>query len=105
MPDLTQVGKQTLLNLGNINAAHQQYTGPASYTTTGDPFVAADVKLARITGMWFEMAIDNAGAVRHLIYDVVNGRVLWYDNADPHAEIAAATDLSGFSARFLAIEG
>lgn len=105
MPTLAHVGKQTRLNLGNINAAHQQYTGPASYTTGGDPFTAQDVKLARITGILFEMAINNAGAVRHLIYDVANEVVIWYDNADPHAEIADTTDLSGFSARFLALEG
>lgn len=107
MPTLTVDTKHPQQNLGNINAALRLYTGPASYATGGDSIVQTDVKLGRIYDIWASngKAINGAGAVRHLMFDSAAGLMRWYDNADPHAEIANGTDLSGFTTRIWVLEG
>lgn len=80
-----------------------RYTGPASYTTGGDPFVASELKaLGTIEFLDFENAINATPANRLLTYDHANGTVVWIV-PNTGAEVAATTDLSGYSARFEAI--
>ncbi len=107
MPTLTVVNKHPQQNLGNINSAIRQYAGPASYVTGGDSIVPSDVKLSRILDIWpvSGLAINGAGAIRHLMYDASANLMLWFDNADPHAEIANGTDLSAFNTRLWIVEG
>lgn len=76
------------------------YTGPASYVTGGDPFTAADVKLGAIHFMDIENA-SNGTVVLVVRYDYVNNKMDWFDLAG--VEIANATDLSAYSARFEAV--
>ncbi len=108
MPTIDRfVSKHPLISYVNVHAALVGYTGPASYVTGGDPISANDVKLGRIEDIWplSGLAIDGTGAIRHIIFDSDLGRMRWYDNADPHAEIAAATDLSGFTTKLWVVEG
>jgi hypothetical protein len=76
------------------------YTGPASYATGGDPFVAADIKLGQIDVLQLGHPV-NATVVLVAEYDYTNFKVKWYDLAGN--EIANATALSGYSTRFEAI--
>ncbi len=104
MPTLDfTINKHPNLSLGNAPGAHGKYTGPASYLTGGDAFDAQDLKLGAVSLILFEPAPNGSGAIRHLVYDVANAKVIWFDTADPHAQIANGTDLSAFSARFFAI--
>lgn len=79
-----------------------QYTGPASYATGGDPFTAANLGMSTIELLVTELAVNAAGTVRGLQYDTAAGLLRWIV-LDTGAEVAATTDLSGFSARFEAI--
>ncbi len=75
------------------------YTGPASYATGGDSLPPGAVKLGRIKVILFEPALNAAGtAILLLRYDYAASKVKWFDMAG--AEVAAATDLSGYSAGF-----
>ncbi len=108
MPDIDRfVSKHPLISYVNAHAALVGYTGPASYVTGGDSISANDVKLGRIEDIWVlsGKAIDGASALRHLMYDASTGNMLWFDNADPHAEIANGTDLSGFVTKLWVVEG
>ena len=76
------------------------YTGPASYVTGGDAFVPGDIKLGQIDALLIEPATN--GSVILLPRYVVSGNVMkWFDLAG--AEVANATDLSAYTARFEAI--
>lgn len=108
MPTIDRyVSKHPLISFVNAHAALVGYTGPASYATGGDPIDANDVKLGRIEDIWpiSGLAINGAGAIRHIIYDASAEAIRWYDNADPHAEIVNGTDLSGFTTKLFVIEG
>lgn len=108
MPTIDRyASKHPLISFVNAHSAMVGYTGPASYATGGDSIVANDVKLGRIEDIWVlsGKAINGAGDIRHLMFDAANGLMRWYDNADPHAEIANGTDLSGFTTKLWAIEG
>lgn len=90
---------------GSATKRRQQgtYTGPTSYATGGDPFTPADVKLGQlhvITGM--AVARKSDGTVRLLWYDKTNQKVIWYV-PNTGAEVANATDLSGYTVDFEAI--
>lgn len=78
------------------------YTGPASYTTGGDPLVPGDVKLGQIDVLFFEQA-RNSGVttIYWPVYHKSADKVLWFSATG--TELANATDLSGFVARFEAI--
>lgn len=79
-----------------------QYTGPASYATGGDPFVAGDAGLGEIEKMIFAIARNVAGtAIRFVTYDHTNGKAMWF--TDSSTEVAATTDLSTFRVRFEAV--
>lgn len=92
------------LSLGNARAAVRTYTGPASYATGGDSLVAREVKLSHIHDVWATLAVNAAGTVRLLLYDAANGTVLWYV-PNTGAEVANGTDLSGYTAQILVLEG
>ncbi len=98
------IGKHPLIATVNARMAHGQYTGPASYVTGGDPWVAGDVKLSHLTEIFFGLAVNGAGTIRGLLYDSTNDTVLWFV-LDTGNEVANGTDLSGFNSRFLAVEG
>jgi len=76
------------------------YTGPASYATGGDSFTAGDVGMGRIEMLNFEVA-TNGTIIQIPRYDYANSKVKWFDLAGN--EIANATVLSAYSARFEAI--
>ena len=78
------------------------YTGPASYATGGDAFLAADVKLGQIDVVVFEHAINAAlTTIYFLRWSKTANKVLWFSASG--TEVANATDLSGFTGRFEAI--
>ncbi len=79
------------------------YTGPASYATGGDPFVAADVKLGQIDVLLMGGSARNSSStLRLLSYDRTNNTVVWVV-PNTGSEVANGTDLSGFTAGFEAI--
>ena len=105
MPTLSfTIGKHPYIDAGNIRLAHGRYTGPASYTNPGgDAFAAADVKLSYLTAVLFGIAINAANDTTRLL--VWKGSVVRWFVPDTGAEVANATDVSGFTAEFLAVEG
>ena len=106
MPTLDfTTNKHPWVHARNARFAFPQYTGPASYATGGDPIDANDLKLGKIWEIFPATAIDSSAAIRHLVYDGAAGAMLWFDNADPHAEIANGTDLSDFTVKLQALEG
>ncbi len=76
------------------------YTGPASYATGGESISAAALKLGQVHVVLFEAA-SNGTVIILLRYDYTNSKVKAFDMAG--AEIANATDLSTYTARFEAI--
>lgn len=72
-------------------------TGPASYVTGGE---AMDFGLSRREVVLADMA-TNGTDLRIVVYDYTNGKLKWFDLAG--AEIAAAQNLSAYSARIEAI--
>lgn len=78
--------------------------GPASYTNPGgDPVTPASLGLGRVEVVLFEAALDASNAnPRTLVYNTATGVVRWFVT-DTGVEVANATNLSGFSARFEAI--
>src|SRR5687767_10958448 len=75
-------------------------TGPASYATGGDPLTAAALGMGKIELLLME-PFANATAIVFARYDATLALVKFFDMAG--TELAAATDLSGYSARFEAI--
>ncbi len=79
------------------------YTGPASYATGGDPFLPADIKLGQIDYLDLGTATDAPFTTAYtLVYDYVNQTIIWLVTTTG-LQAAAATNLSGFTARFEAI--
>ena len=74
--------------------------GPASYATGGDPLTPQQLGMGRVELLVFEAA-SNGVDLRIALYDYANQKVKWFDLAG--AEIAAAQNLSTYSARFEAI--
>lgn len=76
-----------------------RYTGPASYVAGGDPFLPADVKLGQIhvVGAAGGVLAWNGSAVRLVVWDPVNQKMVWYI-PNTGAEVAGAQDLSAFVA-------
>lgn len=77
-----------------------RYTGPAAYTTGGDPLTPAELALGKVDLLIFEHPTDGT-TIRLVEYEVAARTVKWYDLAG--TEIANGTNLSTFSARFEAI--
>ena len=76
-----------------------RYVGPASYATNGDSFTAQESGIGVIEQVIFGVAVNAAGAApRLLVYDYTNSKVRWFvpNTGD---EVAAATDLSGYTVR------
>lgn len=76
------------------------YTGPASYATGGDAAAPGYFSLGQLHVLFFEQA-TNGTVILLLKYDYTAQKVKWFDMAG--AEIAAATNLSTYTARFEAI--
>lgn len=74
------------------------YIGPVSYTTGGDPFTPADAALGNVEAVDAEIAWDGANTIRLLVVDEVNQKILWFV-PNTGNEVAAATNLSGFTSR------
>ena len=77
-----------------------QATGPASYTTGGDPCTPATLGLGRVEAVLFE-PFDNGTVIILAVYQVTAQTVKFYDMTG--AEIGNGTDLSAYNARFEAI--
>lgn len=75
------------------------YTGPASYATGGDALSAADLGLGRVDVLHLE-PLTNGTAILLARYDYTNAKVKVFDMAG--AEVSAATNLSTYTARFIA---
>lgn len=77
-------------------------TGPDSYDATdGESLTAQELKLGTIAALFVE-PISVGGVLYIGAYDIGNAVVRWYV-ASTGVEVADATDLSGLTARFLAI--
>lgn len=100
MPTITRNGQDV-----DVSGMHRTftaiYTGPASYVTGGDPFVAADVKLGTLQHVDFGIA-TNGSATRLLTYDRTNGKVMWWVPSTG-AEVANAQDMSAYTCTFEAV--
>lgn len=105
MPTLSTPAASKHPDLAFVNArmATRTYTGPASYSTGGDAIAARDLKLSHLLDVLPAIARNSAGTIRLLYYNRADGTIRWYDDA--FTEIAATTDLSGFTATIWAIEG
>ena len=79
-----------------------QYTGPASYVTGGDALAPSDLGVSHIELLLFEPAVNATPKTFTLVYDTANKKILWMDPTTG-LEVANATVLSGYSARFEAI--
>lgn len=77
------------------------YTGPASYVTGGEAFVAGDVGLGRLEFVDFELANDGTDWYG-ITYDYTNGTAIWVVLSSGN-QVANGVDLSGFTARFEAV--
>jgi len=87
----------------NMRGTVGRYTGPASYANgTGDSLTPQELKLGQVAALIFEMGINAGGTIYQPFYDIDNQVVLWYVQ-DTGSEVADTTDLSGFTARFIAI--
>jgi hypothetical protein len=75
------------------------YTGPASYATGGNAFTPAEVGMSRIEFLHINHP-TNGSVVLLALYDYTNQKVKWFDLAGN--ETANATDLSAYTARYLA---
>lgn len=88
-------------NLSTHRAVFGTITFDASYPTGGEALVGADLKnLGEIEKILFEPASNGTPVIKHLKYDYVNKKVLVFD--ENGAQTAAATDLSAYSAGFVA---
>lgn len=96
MPTLTRNGDN--LDMSAMFRRYvDTYTGPASYVTGGDSFVAGDANLGRILKWGATLARNAGGTIYLLWYDATNAKVLWFVPSTG-AQVANATDLSGFTA-------
>ena len=77
-----------------------QFTGPASYTTGGDPLTGAAIGLGAVEVILCE-PFDNGTVIILSVYQVVAATMKFYDMAGD--EIANGTNLSAYNARFEAI--
>lgn len=78
------------------------YTGPASYAAGGDSLTPGDLGMGKIHHISFQEAIDTNLGLRHLVWNPATQKVVWYVGTTG-VEVAAAQNLSTFSARFEAI--
>ena len=76
-------------------------TGPASYATGGDPAAPALFGMARMDLLLFE-PFSNGTNIALARYNYATGAVQFFDPSTK-AEIANATNLSAYTARFEAI--
>lgn len=89
---------------GNRRTVVGTYTGPASYTTGGDPLSAETLGLSNIRWLDLGVAADANGAnARALRWNAAKTGVQWFV-LSTNAEVANGVDLSGFTA-FLQAEG
>lgn len=77
-----------------------RYVGSTSYATGGDPLTPNTLGIGKIDVLLIE-ALYNGSVILIARYNVTNSTMQVFDLAG--AEIAAATDLSAYSARFEAI--
>ena len=75
------------------------YTGPASYVTGGDSLTPQQISLGKI-GAIVGLTISNGTNVYWGYYNTSTAKILWYSATA--TEITNATDLSGFTGRFIA---
>ncbi len=85
-------------NWSTQRAVNADYVGPKSYPANGDPIVGSDFKTIGTLSNVVGNAIDASGNLRLLVFDPVNNSIRWYV-ATTGVEVAAAVDLSAFSAR------
>ena len=85
---------------GSFTRKIGQATGPASYTTGGDPMVPGVLGMGKVDLILFE-PFTNGSVIILAGYEVVAATVKFYDMAG--VEIANGTNLSTYNARFEAI--
>lgn len=79
------------------------YTGPASYATGGDPIVPGDLGMARISVIFFTPATNGTLFVYPVWVPSASGGAVKWLVGTTGVEVAAAVNLSGYTARFEAI--
>ena len=81
---------------------HGRWIGPVSYATGGESSIKAAVDLPnRIESFLGLVARNAAGLIYLVVYDAVNDKLVWYVPTTG-AEVGALTDLSGYTADFVA---
>lgn len=97
MPTLDRTVARDKDTSGIRNRRLQLYTGPASYATGGDPFVAADVALGVIE--YFPPVIITDGTtIRIGVYNYTTQKLQFFV-PNTNVEVANAVNLSTFSGR------
>ena len=85
---------------GGLRIVTGLYMGPASYASGGDSWTPGDVGLGDIEFVQFAPARDTTPVLRGLGFDYTNNKVLWF--LPDGTQVTALTNLSTFSARFMA---
>ena len=84
--------------VGNQRFVGGTYTGPVSYAAGGDPITVDNLGLSDIRNLFVGVAANAAlTTFRSLVVNPAQTKILWVV-PNTGAEVAAATDLSGFTA-------
>jgi hypothetical protein len=86
--------------LSTHKAQFYVYNGPASYVAGGDPLSADDVGLGNIDAILGVGVAWNGSAVRLLVWDKANQKMLWYV---PNTGSEATGDLSAYAATIVVL--
>ena len=94
------------LNGADLSSTHRLqgavYTGPASYATGGDPIDPnTAVRMGKINQI-LGLIASNGTSTYLLWYNSTTGKIMWFVPST-NVEVAAAVNLSGFTARLLVV--
>lgn len=96
MPTITKIGDGLQDKSSHYARRIFQYTGPAAYVAGGDPLPAEAVGLGRIDCVVGLGNAWNGSAVRLVVYDYANKKLVWYV---PNTGSEASGDLSAYTLR------
>lgn len=84
---------------------HCRITGPTSYATNGEAVTAKSFGLTRLDTLIIGgPATDGSQAIRHVVWDRANSKLIWFtEDTGTLAQPTATTNLSTFSVDVLAV--
>ena len=86
---------------GSRHRAFLDITGPASYTTGGEPLTPGQLGLGGVDFFPSQVVMDSTHTtLKVVIYDIATSKLLWFVESTG-AEVAGAVDLSDFTFRVL----